>query len=108
MFVMAPTMKQTGGDVEAAWRAGLCATVLTGLVQIAGAFCARFIRAALPKEALLSALAGTSLTFLTMGFTMQVQYSMSLEKEKRISASLSPPVLSLCCRCPERCTRTLP
>lgn len=71
VFVMAPVYRQTG-DARIAWKAGLFACLLSGLMEIAGAFCGDFIRRHTPRAALLSSLAGIAITFIAMGFVFQI------------------------------------
>lgn len=52
----------------AAWRAGVGAAFLMGLVEFVGAFAADRIRRFTPRAALLSALAGIGLAFLSLDF----------------------------------------
>jgi AGZA family xanthine/uracil permease-like MFS transporter len=51
-----------------AWRAGLCACLASGLIELLGAPVAERIRRATPRAALLSTLAGIALTFISIGF----------------------------------------
>lgn len=53
---------------QIAWRAGLVATVGSGLIEFAGAFVAERVRKATPRAALLSTLAGIALGFISLGF----------------------------------------
>jgi AGZA family xanthine/uracil permease-like MFS transporter len=71
VFVMAPVYRQTG-DAAIAWKAGLFACLLSGLMEIAGAFCGDFIRRHTPRAALLSSLSGIAITFIAMGFVFQI------------------------------------
>jgi AGZA family xanthine/uracil permease-like MFS transporter len=52
----------------AAWRAGVGAAFIMGLVEFAGAFVAAQIRRLTPRAALLSTLAGIALAFLALDF----------------------------------------
>ena len=52
----------------AAWRAGVGAAFVMGLIECAGAFAGGFIRRFTPRAALLSTLAGISLAFLALDF----------------------------------------
>jgi AGZA family xanthine/uracil permease-like MFS transporter len=52
----------------AAWRAGVGAAFIMGLVEFAGAFVAGWIRRITPRAALLSTLAGIALAFLALDF----------------------------------------
>ncbi len=69
--VMAPVYQQTG-DADLAWRVGLFACVISGLVEFSGAFVADYLRRWTPRAALLSALAGIAITFISMGFILHI------------------------------------
>jgi AGZA family xanthine/uracil permease-like MFS transporter len=51
-----------------AWQAGLFATLLSGVIELAGAFVAERVRKSTPRAALLSTLAGIALGFIALGF----------------------------------------
>src|SRR5512132_1677873 len=51
-----------------AWQAGLVATLMSGLIEIAAAFVAERVRKATPRAALLSTLAGIAIAFISGGF----------------------------------------
>jgi AGZA family xanthine/uracil permease-like MFS transporter len=51
-----------------AWQAGLLATFVSGVIELAGAFVAERVRKATPRAALLSTLAGIALGFISLGF----------------------------------------
>ena len=51
-----------------AWQAGLLATLVSGIIEVACAFIAERIRKATPRAALLSTLAGIALGFISLGF----------------------------------------
>ncbi|MDD2709618.1 MAG: NCS2 family permease [Verrucomicrobiae bacterium] len=70
-LIMAPIYHQTK-DPILAWRAGLFACFWNGVIEIIGAFVGDFARRHTPRAALLSALAGIALTFITMGFVFQI------------------------------------
>jgi AGZA family xanthine/uracil permease-like MFS transporter len=70
-LIMAPVYRETG-DAQLAWRAGLFACFLNGLMEIAGAFVGDFFRRITPRAALLSSLAGIAITFIAMGFVFQI------------------------------------
>jgi AGZA family xanthine/uracil permease-like MFS transporter len=70
-LVMAPVFYDTG-DWRLAWKIGLAACVLSGIIETAGAYVGDWLKRATPRAALLSALAGVALTFITLGFTFQV------------------------------------
>ncbi len=70
-FVMGPVYQQTN-DPTLTWRVGLAACLLSALIEIAGAFFGGFIRRYTPRAALLCALAGVAVTFISMGFVFQI------------------------------------
>lgn len=70
-LIMAPVYHATQ-NAELAWQAGLFACVLSGVVEIAGAFVGDAIRKYTPRAALLSALAGIAITFISMGFVFRI------------------------------------
>lgn len=55
-----------------AWKAGLLACCMGGVVEILGAFCAARLRQYLPRVALLSTLGGVGIGFLGMAFLFQI------------------------------------
>lgn len=69
-FVMFPVYLKTG-SYKAAWAMGLLASFLSGLIEMSGAFVAERVRKATPRAALLSALAGIALTFISMDFLIR-------------------------------------
>ena len=70
-LIMAPVYRDTG-DARLAWRAGLFACLLNGIMEMAGAFVGDFVRRVTPRAALLSSLAGIAITFIAMGFVFQI------------------------------------
>src|SRR5579859_2615844 len=70
-LIMGPVYLQTGNPTQA-WRAGLLACFLSGLMEITGAFCGDWLRRYTPRAALLSALAGVAVTLIAMGFVFQL------------------------------------
>ncbi len=70
-LVMGPVYQETG-DATLAWRTGLFACCLSGVMEIAGAFCGDWLRRHTPRAALLSALAGIAITFIAVGFVFQI------------------------------------
>ena len=70
-LIMGPVFRETG-DARLAWRAGLFACFLNGLMEVAGAFVGDFFRRITPRAALLSSLAGIAITFIAMGFVFQI------------------------------------
>ena len=77
VFIMGPVYRQTH-DAGLAWKAGLFACVLSGLMEIVGAFVGDSLRRNAPRAALLSSLAGIAITFIAMGFVFQIFASPSL------------------------------
>ncbi len=78
-LIMAPVYRmalQRDTPAEAAARkaydAGLCACLLLGLLELAGVLFVETLRSAIPRAAMLSAIAGVSLTFMAMGFAVQI------------------------------------
>jgi AGZA family xanthine/uracil permease-like MFS transporter len=63
--VMLPVYLQTG-DPLAGWRAGLAWCFIIGLIILIGALIGPYIRKFVPRAALLGALAGISITFISM------------------------------------------
>ncbi len=51
-----------------AWRAGLVACLGSGVLEVAGAFAADWLRRHTPRAALLSTLAGIAVSFIALGF----------------------------------------
>ena len=70
-FIMAPVWQATHDPIKV-YEAGVFACLLSGLIELAGAFCADPLRRNAPRAALLSALAGVALTFISMGFAFQI------------------------------------
>jgi AGZA family xanthine/uracil permease-like MFS transporter len=70
-LIMGPVYQETH-DPQQAWRAGLLACFLSGLMEVAGAFCGDWLRRHTPRAALLSALAGVAVTLIAMGFVFQL------------------------------------
>ena len=88
MFVMAPIYRQTQ-DATLAWKAGLFACFIGGVMELIGAFVGDALRRHAPRAALLSSLAGIAITFIAMGFVFQVFATPSL--------GLLPMLLILVC-----------
>jgi AGZA family xanthine/uracil permease-like MFS transporter len=57
---------------DLAWQAGLFAAFLSGLIEALGAFAGPWLRKHTPRAALLSALAGIAITFISMSFIFQM------------------------------------
>jgi AGZA family xanthine/uracil permease-like MFS transporter len=70
-LIMGPVYQETK-DPVLTWRVGLFACLLSGAFEIAGAFVGDWLRRVTPRAALLSALAGIALTFISMGFVFQI------------------------------------
>jgi AGZA family xanthine/uracil permease-like MFS transporter len=70
-FIMLPVVQETKDPVWA-WKVGLVACFLSGVIEIAGAFIAESVRRVTPRAALLSALAGIAITFISMDFTFKI------------------------------------
>ncbi len=70
-LVMGPVYRQSG-DSDLAWKAGLVACLLSGVMEVAGAFVGHWVRRFTPRAAMLSALAGIAITFISMGFVFQI------------------------------------
>jgi len=71
LFIMLPIYAQTK-SWEAAYAAGMVACIGSGLIEFFGAFIAKWIRTVTPRAALLSALAGIALTFISMDFVVRI------------------------------------
>jgi AGZA family xanthine/uracil permease-like MFS transporter len=71
VFIMAPIYRQTH-DATLAWKAGIFACFISGVMELAGAFVGDWLRRHTPRAALLSALAGIAITFIAMGFVFQI------------------------------------
>lgn len=71
LLVMRPVYEETH-DATLTWHVGLSACVVSGLFEAAGAFAGDWLRRSTPRAALLSALAGIALTFISMGFVFQI------------------------------------
>ena len=70
-FIMLPIYQETKDPVWA-WKVGLVACFLNGVIEIIGAFVAERVRRVTPRAALLSALAGIAITFISMDFTFKI------------------------------------
>src|SRR5262245_54661643 len=71
IMLPAKTIAERAGvpdPARVAWQAGLLATFVSGIIELAGAFVAERIRKATPRAALLSTLAGIALGFISLGF----------------------------------------
>ncbi len=70
-FVMLPVKLKTG-SAESAWQAGLAACFVSGVIETAGSLVGERIRRVAPRAALLSALGGIALTFISMDFAFRI------------------------------------
>lgn len=70
LFIMAPIYRDTG-DWEMAWRIGVLACVLSGVIEFSGAFVAERLRRITPRAALLASLAGIAVSFISMDFALR-------------------------------------
>jgi adenine/guanine/hypoxanthine permease len=70
-LIMGPVYLQTH-DANLAWHAGIFASLMSGVIQTAGAYCTDWLRRNTPRAALLSPLAGLALAFLCLGFIFGV------------------------------------
>ncbi|HWP60042.1 MAG TPA: hypothetical protein VNL14_19270 [Candidatus Acidoferrales bacterium] len=70
-FIMIPVYQETQDPVWA-WKIGLVACFLNGAIEIVGAFVAERVRRMTPRAALLSALAGIAVTFISMDFLFRI------------------------------------
>ena len=70
-LIMGPVYARTH-DATLAWHAGIFASLLSGVVQTAGAFGADWLRRHTPRAALLCPLAGLALAYLCLGFVFGV------------------------------------
>lgn len=68
-LIMGPVYRQTG-DATIAWKAGFLACLFSGVIELMGAFVGGAVRRYTPRAALLSAIAGVAITFISMGFSM--------------------------------------
>jgi len=70
-LIMGPVYARTH-DATLAWHAGIFASLLSGVVQTAGAFGTDWLRRYTPRAALLCPLAGLALAYLCLGFVFGV------------------------------------
>src|SRR5262249_59709087 len=66
-----PIYQETKDPVWA-WKVGLVACFLNGVIEILCAFVAESVRRVTPRAALLSALAGIAITFFFLDFTFKI------------------------------------
>jgi len=70
-LIMGPVYRESG-DAMTAWKAGLVACFLSGVMELCGAFVGDWLRRNTPRAALLASLAGVAITFISMGFVFQI------------------------------------
>jgi AGZA family xanthine/uracil permease-like MFS transporter len=70
-LILGPVYRETK-DPDLAWRVSLVAGFLGGVIEIAASFFGAWMRRHTPRAALLSALAGVAITFISMGFIFQI------------------------------------
>ncbi|MGH8544977.1 MAG: NCS2 family permease, partial [Gammaproteobacteria bacterium] len=70
-FIMLPIYQETKDPIWA-WKVGLVACFLNGVIEIVAAFIAESLRRVTPRAALLSALSGIAITFIAMDFTFRI------------------------------------
>jgi len=70
-YIMGPVYAQTHNS-DLAWKMGLFACFVTGIIETVGAFFADWLRRNTPRAALLCPLAGLALTFLAGSFSFQI------------------------------------
>ncbi|GBG28374.1 RCC1 and BTB domain-containing protein 1 [Hondaea fermentalgiana] len=71
MLIMAPVFEKTG-DAELAYHTGLACCFVLGVLELPALFLVEHIRKVVPRAAMMSAMAGVSLTFIAMTFTVQI------------------------------------
>lgn len=77
LLIMMPIYQETK-DAHLAWQAGLFACLISGVLECAGVLCGDWVRRHTPRAALLCALAGVAITFISMGFVFQIFASPAL------------------------------
>jgi AGZA family xanthine/uracil permease-like MFS transporter len=70
-FIMLPVYQETKDPIWA-WKVGLVACFFSGLIEMLGSFVAERVRRMTPRAALLSALAGIAITFISMDFAFRI------------------------------------
>jgi adenine/guanine/hypoxanthine permease len=71
ILIMAPVYERTH-DSTLAWQMGIFASLVSGIVQTASAFCVDWLRRTTPLAALLCPLAGLAMAFLGLGFVFGI------------------------------------
>jgi adenine/guanine/hypoxanthine permease len=70
-FIMGPVYRSTGSS-DLAWKAGLLACLVSGVIEFGGAFFAEKLRRATPRAALLGVLAAVGITFIAADFAFRI------------------------------------
>lgn len=70
-LIMGPVHRESG-DPMLAWKAGLVACFLSGVMELGGVLVGDWLRRNTPRAALLASLAGVAITFIAMGFVFQI------------------------------------
>ncbi len=70
IFIMGPVYRETG-SWEIAWKVGMLACFLSGIIEFGSAFFMDTLRRITPRAALLSTLAGIAITFISIDFALQ-------------------------------------
>jgi|GEM_PF-41247 len=71
LFIMGPVYQRTG-DPDLAWKAGLLACLVSGVIEFVGAFFAERLRRVTPRAALLGVLAGLAIAFIASDFAFRI------------------------------------
>ncbi len=70
-FIMGPVYRSTG-SADMAWKAGLLACLVSGVIEFTGAFYAEHLRRVTPRAALLGVLAAVGITFIAADFAFRI------------------------------------
>ncbi len=70
-FIMVPVYQETKDPIWA-WKVGLVACFFSGIIEMLGSLIAERVRRMTPRAALLSALAGIAITFISMDFAFRI------------------------------------
>jgi AGZA family xanthine/uracil permease-like MFS transporter len=71
LFIMGPVYRSTGSS-DLAWKAGLLACLVSGVIEFGGAFFAERLRRVTPRAALLGVLAAVGITFIAADFAFRI------------------------------------
>ena len=71
LFIMGPVYRTTG-DGTLAWKAGLLACLVSGVIEFLGAFFAERLRRVTPRAALLGVLAAVGIAFIAADFAFRI------------------------------------